>query len=64
MTITPQAFPPFINKALDGIVGIAEVLGAVKALHWTFMVIRNITPRVTYCCIATRNWHSTMARWS
>jgi hypothetical protein len=33
MTITPQAFLPFINKALDGMVGIAEVLGAVKALQ-------------------------------
>ncbi len=27
MTITPQAFLPFIDEALDGMVGIAEVLG-------------------------------------
>jgi hypothetical protein len=27
MTIAPQAFLPFINEALDGMVGIAEVLG-------------------------------------
>ncbi len=27
MTIAPQAFLPFINKALDGMVGISEVLG-------------------------------------
>lgn len=27
MTITPRAFLPFIYEALDGMVGIAEVLG-------------------------------------
>jgi hypothetical protein len=27
VTIAPWAFLPFINKALDGMVGIAEVLG-------------------------------------
>jgi hypothetical protein len=27
MTITPRAFLPFIDEALDGMVGIAEVLG-------------------------------------
>ena len=27
MTIAPRAFLPFIDKALDGVVGIAEVLG-------------------------------------
>ena len=27
MTIAPRAFLPFMNKALDGMVGIAEVLG-------------------------------------
>jgi len=57
MTIAPEAFLPFIDKALDGMVGIAEVLGDEGVNRRPDLPDTNSPYAIlTHCVGMTRYW--------
>ena len=57
MTIAPETFLPFINKALDGMVGITEVLGDERVnLRPDLPGANSPYAILTHCVGMTRYW--------